>query len=257
MTKAAPWLRALTAVATVALLLLLAGQCIALYRAGNAPDNLDAAGVYLTPVFTVEKVSARLQPLTPVFLGYAALVLVTLVAAAALPQRAAEKMPPLEPENQLRLLKHRIPALPPEAQAEERKRQQIAWLTSAGVAICALGALCYLLNRANFTSWELEVVMGQMLLHVAPWVIVAFAMLLTASCARARSMQREVSLLKATPKAAPQPTDGKVRAGLSPIVYVLLYAAAAAFIVLGVMNGGLRDVLVKAINICTECIGLG
>ena len=29
------------------------------------------------------------------------------------------------------------------------------------------------------------------------------------------------------------------------------------FIVLGVMNGGSRDVLVKAINICTECIGLG
>ena len=29
------------------------------------------------------------------------------------------------------------------------------------------------------------------------------------------------------------------------------------FIVLGVMNGGLRDVLVKAVNICTECIGLG
>ena len=32
---------------------------------------------------------------------------------------------------------------------------------------------------------------------------------------------------------------------------------AAVFIVLGVMNGGARDVLVKAINICTECIGLG
>ena len=32
---------------------------------------------------------------------------------------------------------------------------------------------------------------------------------------------------------------------------------AIVFIVLGVMNGGLRYVLVKAINICTECIGLG
>ena len=29
------------------------------------------------------------------------------------------------------------------------------------------------------------------------------------------------------------------------------------FIILGVMNGGSRDVLIKAINICTECIGLG
>lgn len=36
-----------------------------------------------------------------------------------------------------------------------------------------------------------------------------------------------------------------------------LLIVAVLFIVLGVMNGGLRDVLVKAINICTECIGLG
>ena len=38
---------------------------------------------------------------------------------------------------------------------------------------------------------------------------------------------------------------------------ILLYAFAAALTVLGICNGGLRDVLVKAINICTECIGLG
>lgn len=52
-----------------------------------------------------------------------------------------------------------------------------------------------------------------------------------------------------------------MRAGLRPQarlwVRLSLYAAAIAFIVLGVMNGGLRDVLVKAIMICTECIGLG
>lgn len=36
-----------------------------------------------------------------------------------------------------------------------------------------------------------------------------------------------------------------------------LLITALLFILLGVMNGGLYDVLVKAINICTECIGLG
>lgn len=41
------------------------------------------------------------------------------------------------------------------------------------------------------------------------------------------------------------------------LIRVFLYALAIGFIVLGVMNGGLRDVLIKAINICTECIGLG
>ena len=34
-------------------------------------------------------------------------------------------------------------------------------------------------------------------------------------------------------------------------------AAAVALIVAGILNGSAFDVLVKAINICTECIGLG
>ncbi|MBR1606280.1 MAG: hypothetical protein IJ664_01105 [Clostridia bacterium] len=38
---------------------------------------------------------------------------------------------------------------------------------------------------------------------------------------------------------------------------LLLLIFALAFIALGVLNGGLHDVLVKAIQICTECIGLG
>ncbi len=36
-----------------------------------------------------------------------------------------------------------------------------------------------------------------------------------------------------------------------------LYLAAAALVILGILNGGLRDVLAKAVKICTECIGLG
>ena len=38
---------------------------------------------------------------------------------------------------------------------------------------------------------------------------------------------------------------------------LILLAAGAALMVLGILNGGAHDVLVKAVNICTECIGLG
>ena len=34
-------------------------------------------------------------------------------------------------------------------------------------------------------------------------------------------------------------------------------ALAVAFIVLGILNGGLEDVLTKANAICMECVGLG
>lgn len=46
-----------------------------------------------------------------------------------------------------------------------------------------------------------------------------------------------------------QADSGKIR--------LALFIIALAFIVLGILNGGLHDVLVKAIQICTECIGLG
>ena len=38
---------------------------------------------------------------------------------------------------------------------------------------------------------------------------------------------------------------------------LLLLVVSVVLIVFGIVNGGMRDVLVKAINICTECIGLG
>ena len=36
-----------------------------------------------------------------------------------------------------------------------------------------------------------------------------------------------------------------------------LLVLALGLIVLGVLNGGMRDACVKAVNICAECIGLG
>ncbi len=38
---------------------------------------------------------------------------------------------------------------------------------------------------------------------------------------------------------------------------IIVVSVALIFIVLGIFNGGMADVLSKAINICTECIGLG
>ena len=41
------------------------------------------------------------------------------------------------------------------------------------------------------------------------------------------------------------------------LIRAALLIVAALMIAAGVFNGGLRDVLYKAKNICTECIGLG
>lgn len=43
----------------------------------------------------------------------------------------------------------------------------------------------------------------------------------------------------------------------STVIRAAVLALAALFIVLGVLNGGLEDVLAKANAICMECVGLG
>ncbi len=40
-------------------------------------------------------------------------------------------------------------------------------------------------------------------------------------------------------------------------LWAALFCAALLLIVLGVLNGGMLDVLTKAVKICSECIGLG
>ena len=51
--------------------------------------------------------------------------------------------------------------------------------------------------------------------------------------------------------------DPKVENTFVWIIRAIVFVIAITFIILGVFNGGVRDVLIKAINICTECIGLG
>ncbi len=51
----------------------------------------------------------------------------------------------------------------------------------------------------------------------------------------------------------PNPDDTKKLRLTRSIIFVI----GAFFLVYGLMTGGIADVLAKAINICTECIGLG
>lgn len=256
MTTALKWMRWAAAAAAVIALALLAWQCVDIYLDGNAPDNLDANGVHLASVYSREIVAERFRMLgIPLTICLAVLVVsgvMHLVSAHGKAPRAA-----LTPENRLRLMKARLDELPQAAQAEEKLRRRLLIASGAVIALCTAGALTYLLNGAHFTSWELEGVMGDMMLHVSPWVIAIFAAAIVASVLCGKSVEREITLLKGAPMAKPaenQPARGQRAV---PILRAALYVLAVVFIVLGVMNGGLYDVLVKAINICTECIGLG
>ena len=52
-------------------------------------------------------------------------------------------------------------------------------------------------------------------------------------------------------------TDQKMPASAVNIIRAVLLVIAVVFMIIGIFNGSLEDVFIKATNICTECIGLG
>ena len=249
--------RVLLAVMTVCVCLLMCWQAIDIYRVGNLPENFSSPGVRINPVYSLPIVRERLTAVAPYLGVYLAAVVFGLILQAIVGEKAKPQVY-REPEDTLRRLRLRVSAMPAAAMNEQSHRFRTWACAIAVVSICAALALSYLLNRENFMDWDLEAVVGGMMLHVAPWVALGFAALCAASYDASKSVRREISLLKAAPQSKPASSEAPVTTKpVSPALRIILYAAAIALIVLGVMNGGLRDVLVKAINICTECIGLG
>ncbi len=87
-------------------------------------------------------------------------------------------------------------------------------------------------------------------------------------CAYSRKSEREIvqNAIRETPSLAIKSTEKKqvgkfvsfVESDKTKLaVRIILVAVALTLIVLGIFNGGMTDVLKKAVKICTECIGLG
>lgn len=68
-------------------------------------------------------------------------------------------------------------------------------------------------------------------------------------------LTQNISALRAR-AADPQKTDPEAKRKQTA-VWRALMILAICFIVMGIFNGSMKDVLVKAIKICTECVGLG
>lgn len=235
-------LRWLTAIAVFLFLAVIGYQCMALYLQDTKP------------LFSAEKVAQSLLQAAPVLIGCLSLIVLSLLLHAVPPVQSPAM--PLSVENRLRLMKKRISTLPPEAQQEEKKRRFIGLLAAGGVLFCVVWCLLYLLNRENFRSRDLDMVLGNMLLHTTPALIGAGLIMYIAAVSCDRSRERECILLRSVSRKMPAACTEKKPLSIA-VVRIAILSVALLFIVLGAMNGGLQDMLSKAIKICTECIGLG
>ena len=135
-------------------------------------------------------------------------------------------------------------------------------LLAAGMCIAYLADASHFTSLAGLTSDVLH-----MVANVLPWAGAAFLLLAGEAVYEVYFARKQLPKLKqlvAGGGAAPR----EQRHGLAALrifgkEYVLwgmrfaLLAVAVVFLCVGALNGGANDVLIKAINICTECIGLG
>lgn len=240
-----------------------------------------ADGNWVQGAYSREIVAERLFPVSIVFYFWVASIIAGFVLSLVYPYN---EKPVKIPQEGLTLnrLSARIPQGSGQEYDEDLKRVRkerntrlIIYIVCS--AICFAGAIAsavYLLNSSHFTSHDKNKAMLDMLINVGPWVLVAFTSCIAMTLLEKSSQNREITVLKHliasnkgnpvivanTPKNvvltkiqaffANKYTKLGVRIGVGVI--------AVTFILVGVFcTEGARDVLLKAINICTECIGLG
>lgn len=260
--------------------ILLAVAAVQIFLDGSA---YQAAGHPSEWIYTREKVTAALMPILPLFLLSFAMTVYSLVKD--IKDEEADK--PVQDVERARDLVCARVAQPSEEMAKERalqkKLQLGGWI---GFAVCMIPILLYITNGAHFALTDAEGLdhsIVSMVAFVVPWTVIGLACLVVTTVLQGRSIQREADAAtalmkeaaaakaaqaaKAGAESAKAPSASKAAAPLyntSPetarrriLIRRVLLVAAVIFVVLGVQNGSMKDVLVKAIRICTECVGLG
>ena len=260
--------------------ILLAVAAVRIFLDGSA---YQAAGHPSEWIYTREKVTAALMPILPLFLLSFAMTVYGLVKG--IEDEEADK--PVQDVERTRDLVCACVAQPSEEMAKERGLQKKLLLGGwIGFAVCMIPILLYITNGAHFALTDAEGLdhsILSMIAYVVPWTVLGLACLVVTTVLQGRSMQREADAATALMKeaaaakaaqaasadapAAKAPAAAKAGAPLyntSPetarrriLIRRVLLVAAVIFVVLGVQNGSMKDVLVKAIRICTECVGLG
>ena len=142
--------------------------------------------------------------------------------------------------------------------------------------------LVFTLNPASYEGEAVNQSVKDLALAVFPSALISIGVSYAVSIVNKLSKKRELELLKSIIKQNKEALDGNGKSGLLPQIDSLfnlvnkiksamgkyenvtlwacrgaLLVIAVVLIVLGIVNGGMTDVLDKAIRICTECIGLG
>ena len=141
---------------------------------------------------------------------------------------------------------------------EQKLRKKHTVIKTVIISVSGIVFLIYALNPANFHQSEINQSMIKAMLVLTPCLAVSFAYSLFTAFLNDKSLKRETELIKQAPAAQ---KDEKIitdtTAEKMHIFRIILLVLGIAVLLYGFFTGGVADVLTKAVNICTECIGLG
>ena len=228
--------------------------CYGIYSSGDHPFSREAVAEAFAPISL------------PIYLC-AALIVLGILADLLLPK--AEH--PNKPEKQLALILGRLHAktdlskCPAELQAQiaaqQRSRKLHRTNRNALTILASAIFLSFALNSNNFHQTQINASMIQAMYLLAPCLCIPFGYSIFAAFQARHSMQREIDLIKSAPKEALRTPVAQPQVPVNETrVKALRWGVLMVGIVIlvyGFFMGGTADVLTKAINICTECVGLG
>lgn len=144
-----------------------------------------------------------------------------------------------------------------------KKQRDIMNIVAIAVsAICAVIALVYFIFIGDFSNENHNREIISALALVLPLTAVASAIHVLKLYIVEKCAKEEYDLLRESVKKHGLPALAEAIAAEKPVNAVnvtkcVILAVAVAFVLIGIFNGGVADVLSKAVKICTECIGLG
>lgn len=227
----------------------LMAACLSIYRSGDKPFSREAVAAAFAPIAIPVYLC-----LAMVILGF---VLELLLPAAKKTKAVKDRAMTLQRLHEKADLTICGPVLKGDILAQQKKRKNLALLTAAALTVGSVIFLSYSLNGENFHQSDITSSVVKAVYMLLGCMGVPFALAVYSAYVSRTSMDIEIELVKQAPKAQfpkkPEPKSPKAE----NTVRWLMVAAAVAVMVYGFFAGGTADVLTKAVNICTECVGLG
>lgn len=232
---------------TVAAGICLIAACISIYNMGDRP-------------FSPEAVAAAFSTIAvPVYLCLA-LILGGFILDGFFPAPKAKSIPQKQYGATLAKLHEKADLQHEDIHKEQRSRKVHKYITLILLAVGSVIFLCYGMNSANFDTVDITGSMIKAMYVLLPCMAIPFGYGIFAAFQNRASMMREIELAKRLIREgaqSPAPSTAKKKA--IPMMHLrwALLAVGIFLLVFGFMTGGTEDVLTKAVNICTECVGLG